>query len=377
MHSWLASFDDHDLWAKIGALREKASEVITDTPSDADSLEYVIALVDMIDNRREKTDPLLVTPSMLQDVANGIDQLSSTIDNWTSGAYTYGQVDSAVQAVITTFAAWPAPSPTAVATIFTANARRLGEVTDGVIEEVEQRRAELEEEVASLKSDLDALKKTAEEQQGELNNAIVGFVKSYGETIDTATQEWAKAREEQEAAGGAILETLETKEKEARDLVSAATGSVVATDYQKYAQNKAFAGWVCDVGAALLGAAGAGALLFHLFSAQAASDGDVGLSLTRLAASIGTLGVAALVAKRGSEHHREARAAKRTDLAVRQVRPFIETLPEDIREKVILEVTERVFIRGELSDDAGNSEGPSLLEKLTRGQGNAQDTVGG
>lgn len=111
---------------------------------------------------------------------------------------------------------------------------------------------------------------------------------------------------------------------------------------------------------------------------DAGADGDVGLSLTRLAASLGTLGIAALVAHRGNDHHREARAAKRTDLALRRVGPFTSNLSADIRERIVVETTDRIFVRGELDEGgaaADAASGPSLWDRIQVSR-NQQDAAG-
>ena len=142
---------------------------------------------------------------------------------------------------------------------------------------------------------------------------------------------------------------------------------VVATDYGRYARNKTVAAWMCDVGAAAVGAVGIAAILWYLFTHPDLANQDVGLSLTRLGASLGTLGVATLIGKRGTQHHREARAAKRTELALRQVHPYIANLDPDDQRVIIENITDRVFIRGDLDPAASSKERPaemSLVQQL-------------
>jgi hypothetical protein len=70
-----------------------------------------------------------------------------------------------------------------------------------------------------------------------------------------------------------------------------------------------------------------------------------------------------LIGKRGNQHHREARAAKRTDLAIRQVGPFVSNLPEDEQKLVIAEITDRIFIKGELDRPSPRED---LVDKIAR-----------
>lgn len=101
-------------------------------------------------------------------------------------------------------------------------------------------------------------------------------------------------------------------------------------------------------------------IVFHLLSLKPESDANIGLSLTRLAVSLGTLGVAGLLGHRGQQHHLEARAAKRTDLALRQVLPFTANLEEDDRRAIVREFTDRVFIRGDIDTPKAPRTIPSL-----------------
>ncbi|NKX94131.1 hypothetical protein HF995_12770 [Sanguibacter hominis ATCC BAA-789] len=137
--------------------------------------------------------------------------------------------------------------------------------------------------------------------------------------------------------------------------------------------DKTIAAWVCDIAAALIGAAGLAVIVFHLLSLDPESDANIGLSLTRLAVSLGTLGVAGLLGHRGQQHHLEARAAKRTDLALRQVLPFTANLDEDDRRAIVREFTDRVFIRGDIDTPKTPRTLPSL-RRPTQAQAQADTT---
>jgi hypothetical protein len=370
MSSWDRAYEEHALWAKSEALRSKTQDLdISDDEGDEDednrdTLNYILATVDMLLARRADTPALLVTPQMLDAVANAVDQVVASIDNWQAGSYTASNVDDAVRTVIANLGPWPAMSPSGTEQSFNASARRVGEVADEVIEEVEAKRDELQEDVAALETQATQLKEQLEAQQAQLDAAISTFGTESKAATDTAVQTWTDERQAQRDKADDRLDTLADLEKQAREMVHAATGSTVATDYGEYARRKTKSAWICDIAAAALGAAGVTAILIHLFSSGAESDSNVGLSMTRLAASIGTLGVAALVGHRGAEHHKEARAAKRTDLAIRRVGPFIANLPPDARERIVIEVTDRIFIRGELDEGEVTPADTSLWDRI-------------
>lgn len=363
MHSWEREFTEHPLWAKVGALKTKAETI--DKPGEADDvLAYVVAVADMIEVRHESTPAILVTPGMLQNVSNQIDNLSTTLDNWVSGSYTGQHVVDATRTVVDALAAWPPLTPNATAKAFATNARKIVEAADEAIETMEIQRANLEGQVADLRTDTNAIQDDIAAQRAALDAVISEFKEAGAEATKETVADWDKVLGDQETVANGHVEQLRTLEAEARNLVHAATSSIVATEYGAYARNKAVAAWTCDIAAGILGSAGVVVLLLHLFRAGAGADGSIGLSLTRLAASLGVLGVAALVAKRGTEHHKESRAAKRTDLALRKIGPFTENLPADVRERVLVDLTERIFIRGELADDPGAAEKSSIMAQI-------------
>lgn len=363
MASWIQNFNEHALWAKVAALQTKVSELERpEDGNDQDSVEYISAALETIAGRQDSTPAILVTSPMLQRVADQVDNLSSTIDQWVAGTYSWQNLDSATQGLLDSLGTWPPLTADATSRAFVSGAKRIHEHTDEVIDAVDDKRNALIAAVDGLESRVTTIGSTVEESQAQLENALETFDDASTSAIEEARAAWTSAQEAEKQSADGHLDTLSDLERQARDLVHAATSSVVATDYGKYARNKALAAWACDLGAATLGSTGIGAILYHLYQEGITADGNIGLSLTRLAASIGTLGIAALVAKRGTEHHHESVAAKRTDLALRQVGPFVANLPEDVREQVAMDLTDRVFIRGELG--AGEvAEGADSLRR--------------
>lgn len=377
MGSWDKNFSEHALWAKLTTLKTRVIEAeppgAEDEATERDTVHYALAVVEMAAARRNHTPSLLVTGPMLQASADAVDNVTSYLQEWQSGQYTCRQVVSTVEGLVATFAAWPPMAPDATADAHIAATRRLNDVTDGVISAVEERRSTLVADVTALQEQAQAITADVAAQRELLDAEITTFQTGSGAALEEQETNWTSARKAQAAEGDEALAELQALEAEARQLVNAAASSVVATDYGRYARNKTIAAWICDIAAAVIGAAGIGAILLHLYREGVAVDGNVGLSLTRLGASLGTLGIAALVAHRGHDHHKEARAAKRTDLAVRQVGPFIANLPPDVRERVVVELTDRIFIRGELDEGPERSVETSLWDRIVAARREASD----
>lgn len=368
MGSWDDQYNEHPLWAKLATLRERAHEVErSDDSNEIDSLLYLLAALDNVLSRRHRTPPLLVPKPLLESTSVSFDAMSTTFDNWQAGSVDFTSMDAATGAFLQIIAAWPSLASDAVAETVVSATARVNEVSEAAIEAVGLKRDQLTTSIDDLETKVVSVTEAVETQQTKLDEALSNFSVASGEKLTAVEEDWTAERERQTTAADEVLGRLSGLEGEARELVHAATSSIVATDYGRYARNKTIAAWTCDIAAAVIGAAGIGAILLHLYREGVEVDGNVGLSLTRLAASLGTLGIAALVAHRGHDHHVEARAAKRTDLALRQVGPFVANLPPDDRERIVVELTDRIFIKGELGESS-EGEGETLWERIKAGR---------
>ena len=365
MPSWEDRFDAHELWEKVDVLRNTINGIEAPEGVDArDTLEYATAMAALVAQRRRETSALQISSATLEATATAVDNVNSYLAGWSQDeTYNEAQVDTQIGALADALAAWPPMVPEQLVEAQRDASARIAQATTEALDSVAAKRDELSETLTKLAARQIDLEEKIAEQTTEIATAVATFQSQAKDELAAATKSWASEREEQNQRAEANLEVLHDLEQQARDLVHAATGSVVATDYGAYARRETRSGWICDIAAALVGCIGVTAILYHLFAAEPDADGSIGLSLTRLAASIAALGVAALVGKRGSQHHHEARAAKRTDLAIRQVGPFVSNLKKDDRELVVKEVTDRVFIKGEL-DHASPRE--DLVEKISR-----------
>jgi hypothetical protein len=266
------------------------------------------------------------------------------------------------------FAAWPPMKPARYLSGIQASVEQFSRKVAESLAGVSQQSSDLETDLAALTAEKERLSSSIDTEKQRIAESIADFksrsvekvdelLAESGKRIASMTESWSEGDAEYRTKATGVLAQLHRHEDTARKTVHATTALVVATDYGQYARNKTWAAWICDIGAALVGVAGVGAILWHLMTIDPDADSSVGLSLTRLAGSFGTLGIAALLGRRGAQHHKEARAAKRTDLALRRVMPFIVDLPEDEQQMIVLEFTDRVFIRGDLDSvdlDADN-----------------------
>jgi hypothetical protein len=226
----------------------------------------------------------------------------------------------------------------------------------------------------------DAVKTLVETERQRISEAVAQFTTSSAEAIAQVREDqeqrlvalaehWESAEEAASTRADATVDRLGNLEEQAKNVVHATTSRIVATDYGKYARNKTIAAWICDIAAAVVGGAGVAVIVYHLLSIEPEADANIGLSLTRIAVSLGTLGIAGLLGHRGQQHHLEARAAKRTDLALRQILPFTANLEEEKQRAIVREFTNRVFIRGDI--DILKTTRPSLALHRSKETANA------
>ncbi|MGG7509734.1 hypothetical protein [Plantibacter sp. YIM 135249] len=375
MTLWSDRYVVHPLWPEVDAVRAQlnALDISGDDRNGQAVLSYVGIVVELLERRRSESDPLEVTPAMLTSTQNATSNLTSTLTNIGAGVWPIDMATAATDSVMDTLASWPVVKPSrylsGIQAAIEAFANRVAEAVSRVevqSQALESRIGELDTRETELSTSVDTerqrIREAVADFKVEANQAIQHVTDSQESVIDELRAGWTATDAAYRNEAEAVLKQLHKHEDSARKTVHATTALVVATDYGRYARNKTFAAWVCDIAAAFVGAAGVTAIIWHLFTIDPDSDSNVGLSLTRLAASLGTLGIAALLGRRGQQHHAEARAAKRTDLALRRVMPFIANLPEDEQQAIVLEFTERVFIRGDL--EASTTAEASLRERL-------------
>lgn len=364
MPSWESNYNDHDLWIKLASLEEQLSEIEAPEDDNArDTLEYMLAARELASARQRGTNPLAVTSAMLTATATAVQNVIDYLAGWLDDSYSDAQMDSMTEALLQSLSVWPPASPEREVAASTAAVEQVSAATSLALQTITNQRDELAAKVDSLGSQQRELDGKVAEQTQIITTAVATLETTSKEALDASKANWTKEREIQHGAAEERLQAIRDLEQQAKDLVHSATGASVATDYGEYAKAQTKTATIWDIVAALVGAAGVGALLVHLFTASAGSDGEVGLSLTRLAASLGTLGIAALIAKRGSQHHHEARDAKRTDLAIRRVGPFTSQLEKDEQKLIVIEVTDRIFVKGELGT---SSRRESLADKVAK-----------
>lgn len=378
MMLWDERFKSSGVWQHVEQARAhmNASTMPTER-GEQDALAYVGMVLELLEERRNKSDAREISPAMLNNLGASVSTLADYVEWVNSGSYQWSQITPHADTVLDTLASWP---PMKIAHYLSG----LSSATDAfqnkaaqAIEELSARETNVSKELDELESKQEALSEAIGTEKQRIAEAIATFTTESAEAVsevrDVQDQklsalvaQWGAKNDDARQEAAQTLARLNDLEEQARNVVHATTSHIVATDYGRYARNKTIAAWVCDVAAALVGAAGLLVIVHHLLNIEPDADSNVGLSLTRLAVSLGTLGIAGLLGRRGQQHHLEARAAKRTDLALRQILPFTANLDEDAQQKIIREFTDRVFIRGDIDTAPSHATRGQMLSRPRR-----------
>lgn len=379
MMLWDERFKSNGVWQHVEQARAhmNASTMPTER-GEQDALAYVGMVLELLEERRNKSDAREISPAMLNNLGASVSTLADYVEWVNSGSYQWSQITPHADTVLDTLASWP---PMKIAHYLSG----LSSATDAfqnkaaqAIEELSARETNVSKELDELESKQEALSEAIGTEKQRIAEAIATFTTESAEAVsevrDAQDQklsalvaQWGAKNDDARQEAAQTLDRLNDLEEQARNVVHATTSHIVATDYGRYARNKTIAAWVCDVAAALVGAAGLLVIVHHLLNIEPDADSNVGLSLTRLAVSLGTLGIAGLLGRRGQQHHLEARAAKRTDLALRQILPFTANLDEDAQQKIIREFTDRDFIRGDIDTAPSHATRGQMLSRPRRG----------
>ncbi|MFL6107608.1 MAG: hypothetical protein ACJ72L_11655, partial [Marmoricola sp.] len=329
MARWESRFNGHPLWTSLTELRTKLDEY--ELPEDEptrETIEYASGVERVASSRKRSTPAIMVTPAMLDNSDAAVRNLISGLAQLDEDEPQLPVVDASTDAVVATFFQWPAPSPEDVTEAVSAQLTALAEKTDALIAGLAAKRDELAAQQAALVAEQTALTTRIGQTEDANSKVVASFTKSSDAALEQKTNEWNDSRSAADANANKLLDSLADWEQKAEQVVHRTTGVATATDFGNYARQQGIVAGFFDFFAGLVGIAGVTALIVHLYQVGE-SNSDVGLSLTRLAASLGTLGIAGIIGARAGQHHHEARLAKRTDLTLRRIEPFTANLDPD------------------------------------------------
>ena len=360
------AFDEHQLWGLVEEL--KSDDRITSLPLD--TRQYVRYLLEQLDKRGRTTNAYYVRASSLDEMYRQLCNIRDWLPDYTS------YIDSAVDECMRILASeWPANNGRQIVDIDEAvrdaffadseerieRARDAANKVEDLSRQFQEKKDEYEAGLVELKSSyaesIAASKTQLEKRRDELGNEFELEVK---ERADKATSSLVAVENEYkkslDSTKSEVEQILDGVEKTANSI----SGIVMTTDYAKYATDKEKAVRIYDGLAILFAIAGIALVAFALTSLHADATSA---SVFKLAVSIASFTVSGFLFKRGTYNQREAKAARRTELTLREYKPFIANLSEEDKREITNKIADRIFIKGEIGDKEEKTISNALLNR--------------
>ena len=363
-----ARYQNHPLWDNVKGIL--ASEDLGNLPSGTRG--YLLHLLHDLDKRRESTNPFYVQERSLDDLNNRLSNVASWIPNPNNAS----TIDQYVDACFATLSSeWPANNGRKVADISKstyddfideatskiASAREAADKVEELSRQFQEKKDEYEAGLVELKSSyvetIDESKTQLEKRRDELGDEFESEVK---ERADKARSSLAAVEDKYKQSLDKTKADVEQILHEVENTANSISGKAMTTDYAKYAKDKERAVWVYDISAILFAVIGIGLVAFALTGLHA---DETSASVFKLAVSVASFTVSGFLFKRGTYNQREAKAARRTELTLREYRPFIANLSEEDKRDITYKIADRIFIKGEIGDKEEKTISNALFDR--------------
>lgn len=360
------AFDEHQLWSLVKEL--KSDDRITSLPLD--TRQYVRYLLEQLDKRGRTTNAYYVRASSLDEMYRQL----CNIRDWLPDYASY--IDSAVDECMRILASeWPANNGRQIVDIDeavrdaffaeseerTERAREAADKVEELSQQFQEKKEAHEVEIDGLKASFDESVETAkaqlEERRDELSNQFESEVE---ERANQAAVSLAAVEDEYKQSLDKTKADVEQILHEVENTANSISGKAMTTDYAKYAKDKEKAVWVYDISAILFAVIGIGLVAFALAGLHA---DETSASVFKLAVSVASFTVSGFLFKRGTYNQREAKAARRTELTLREYRPFIANLSEEDKRDITYKIADRIFIKGEIGDKEEKTISNALFDR--------------
>ncbi|WP_418922623.1 hypothetical protein [Ellagibacter isourolithinifaciens] len=360
------AFDEHQLWGLVEEL--KSDDRITSLPLD--TRQYVRYLLEQLDKRGRTTNAYYVRASSLDEMYRQLCNIRDWLPDYTS------YIDSAVDECMRILASeWPANNGRQIVDIDEAvrdaffadseerieRARDAANKVEDLSRQFQEKKDEYEAGLVELKSSyaesIAASKTQLEKRRDELGNEFELEVK---ERADKATSSLAAVENEYKKSLDSTKSEVEQILDGVENTANSISGIAMTTDYAKYATDKEKAVRIYDGLAILFAIAGIALVAFALTGLHADATSA---SVFKLAVSVASFTVSGFLFKRGTYNQREAKAARRTELTLREYKPFIANLSEEDKREITNKIADRIFIKGEIGDKEEKTISNALLNR--------------
>lgn len=361
-------YQNHPLWDNVKGIL--ASEDLGNLPSGTRG--YLLHLLHDLDKRRDSTNPFYVQERSLDDLNNRLSNVASWIPNPNNAS----SIDQYVDACFATLSSeWPANNGRKVADISKstyddfiheatskiASAREAADKVEELSRQFQEKKEEYEIEIDGLKTSfgesVDTTKAQLEERRDELSNQ---FKLEVEERSNQTAISLAAVEDEYKNRLDKAKADVEQILHEVENTVNSISGKAMTSDYAKYAKDKEKAVRIYDGLAVFFAIVGIALVAFALTGLHADATSA---SVFKLAVSVASFTVSGFLFKRGTYNQREAKAARRTELTLREYKPFIANLSEEDKREITNKIADRIFIKGEIGDKEEKTIWNALLNR--------------
>jgi hypothetical protein len=206
--------------------------------------------------------------------------------------------------------------------------------------------------------------------QKQIDEAITASERNAETSIVAADKAGVDQRAKYQAAADEHLKSLATLEKQARGLVDVTARNTISIEYAQYARRQGGAATAWSIVAVLVAIGGFVyiSLLLRNFAGVSTAE-----AIFKSTASAAILGAAGFMGREAAGHRREARDAKRTQLDLNALEPFLANLPAADAEGLRIKFANRIFHRP-LANTKLSATFDRSLGRRSNGESQAEET---
>lgn len=349
--TWESAVRSHHAWVTCDGAREDLSA--EDWPDDADVRDVVDRtrwVLEHVKARFERSDPREVSTATLDSLNAQFSQVRSLLVNLRTSSANVPNLHQWCDTTLGAVASWPHPKANStvgtvrrVATEYRTDIERVlaehAKVVAQMSDEIREAKTSFSTETFAMTASVQAILKRVEAQAGRLDQNLDGLANRFeeAETARVASAEKAATKREADfaterqraaVAVDAQIADLDAMREQARATLQAIGVDSTASHYGTYAKQQRTAAFGWSVFTVLLGVAGALGVVWALHSASITDASWQLISLKSISSTV-LLGVAGYAGAQASGHRREERRARRIELGLAALDPFLATVDGD------------------------------------------------
>lgn len=345
------AYENSSVWNMVSEIKQ--DEYINSlSPGMRNYLMYLLEDIE----RRKNTNCYYVSESTLNTLNDDLGYIRDYLSSSSLESY----IDRAFEHLASS---WPAHNGRRVVDIAQSTynhyvdeaEKRIKEIRDQA-DKIDSLKDEFDDFLESTKNEIVETKEVMEKRTDEIEEATNARHKEIGEqyedflvsakenaekSIEQITESYLKKIKEINRSAEILLEQVQKRS-------SSISGWIIADSYGKYARNKTVATLVYDILAIAFSVVG---IFLVGFALNAVEDKETAISVFRVTVSIASFTIAGFLFRRGTFNQREAKSAKRTELALRQYEPFIANLETEDKKSITKEIAERIFVKGDIGEN--------------------------